>query len=208
VVGGLALTTISAGLFHTCGLTADGATYCWGQNIRGAVGDGTRERRLTPTAVLGGLRFRSLNAGGWHTCGITTDGVTYCWGRNHQRTTAQPDIYLLTATAVTGDPGFTTVAVGSHHVCGLATDGSLYCWGSGGRGELGVGTLDFYARVPTPVAVAARFTAVARGTSHTCAVTTAGEAFCWGSNYYGQLGNESNTVGWAIPVPVWVAVGQ
>ena len=44
--------TISAGRYHTCGLTSAGAAYCWGQNDYGGLGDGTSGTdRLTPTAV-------------------------------------------------------------------------------------------------------------------------------------------------------------
>ena len=39
---------------------------------------------------------------------------------------------------------------------------------------------------PAPLSVA---TAIAAGTSHTCAVLTGGTVGCWGYNYYGELGN-------------------
>ena len=29
--------------------------------------------------------------------------------------------------------------------------------------------------------------------SHTCALDIQGQAYCWGSNYYGQLGNNGST---------------
>src|SRR5215218_5985235 len=38
VGGGRTYEKISAGLVHTCGLTAGGAAYCWGINDTGALG--------------------------------------------------------------------------------------------------------------------------------------------------------------------------
>jgi alpha-tubulin suppressor-like RCC1 family protein len=37
------------------------------------------------------------------------------------------------------------------------------------------------------------FVAVSVGYAHRCGVTTAGAAYCWGSNGFGQLGDETRT---------------
>jgi alpha-tubulin suppressor-like RCC1 family protein len=38
-----------------------------------------------------------------------------------------------------------------------------------------------------------RFTAIAAGWYHTCALAESGEAYCWGSNEFGQLGDGTRT---------------
>ncbi|HEY3011153.1 MAG TPA: Ig-like domain-containing protein [Gemmatimonadales bacterium] len=82
VSGGLGFTDVKAGGFigHTCGFTDTGAAYCWGENERGQVGDGTTIDRSLPSAVAGGLSFADLEAGFRHTCALTTSGTLYCWG--------------------------------------------------------------------------------------------------------------------------------
>ncbi len=57
-------------------------------------------------------------------------------------------------------------------------------------------------RLALTVRSALTFSAVTVGASHSCALVPTGEAYCWGSNARGQLG-DSSTVSSASPVPVW-----
>lgn len=72
----MAFTALGAGGDNTCGLTAAGEAYCWGNNWSGRLGVGDQAARAAPAPVMGGLRFRALAAGGSHTCGVTAEGAT------------------------------------------------------------------------------------------------------------------------------------
>src|SRR5437867_2831283 len=67
----LTFTAVNAGESHTCGVTAVGAAYCWGNNSNGRLGDGTTTDRLTPVLVAGGVSFAAVSASFSHTCGLT-----------------------------------------------------------------------------------------------------------------------------------------
>ena len=105
---------------------------------------------------------------------------------------------------------FANVAAGSYHTCALTQGAAAYCWGYDGSGQLGEGatngpfgsdTVTIGRLVPTRVAGGVRFQFVTGGWYHTCGLTPADEAYCWGSNYQGELGNGSGTIRRA-PVPV------
>jgi alpha-tubulin suppressor-like RCC1 family protein len=189
---------VSSGLVHTCGLTPDNRAYCWGSNPFGALGDGTRTRRLKPVAVSGGLRFRQLSAGGFHTCGVTTGYRAYCWGANDDRGTLGDgtEIDRLTPVPVAGGRLFRLVDAGGNHTCGVSyPDNKAYCWGYGSEGALGDGAWVPRLRLrPVAVAGGRQFRQVAAGDLHTCGVTTSNEAFCWGDPAYGKLGNSLERV--------------
>jgi uncharacterized protein YjdB len=187
---------VVAGGGHTCALRRDGSAVCWGNNGRGQLGDGSQESSRSPRTVTGGIKFDALVAGGEHTCGLTAAGKAYCWGSNWTGAvgSGQPPGSVKEPVAVVGGLTFRALTAGETHTCGITQAGAAYCWGGNRSGQLGDGSTSTADRDrPVPVSGIQRFSTISAGASHTCAVTTAGKAVCWGRNDAGQLGNGSTT---------------
>jgi alpha-tubulin suppressor-like RCC1 family protein len=218
VSSGLAFRSVSAGVQHNCGVTPDNKAYCWGSNFGGGLGDGTTTNRTQPVRVLGGLAFAQVSAGGQQSCGVTTSNLAYCWGSNLSgelgsgtitgpENCSRPDRDIPCSTRpvrVRGGLTFAQVSAGARHTCGVTTSNLTYCWGYNANGQLGNGTdtgpetcLDNVPCSTRPVRVVGGilFRAVSAGgtRSHTCGVTPANVAYCWGSNSSGQLGDDTRT---------------
>jgi alpha-tubulin suppressor-like RCC1 family protein/uncharacterized protein YjdB len=101
-----------------------------------------------------------------------------------------------------------TIAAGTDHSCALTESGVAYCWGLNISGALGDGTTTARDR-PGPVSGAKLFVSVAtsrNGTTpnargHSCGLTETGVAYCWGDNYFGQLG-DGTTSNRSTPIAV------
>ena len=136
---------------HTCGVTAEGRAYCWGSNLSGQLGDGSRTTRFAPRQVAGGVHFDRVSVGAGHSCGESAANQAWCWGANNQGQLGDGTrTDRLTPAAVTGGIVFAQVSTGSAHTCGVATNGVAYCWGWNQGGQLGDGTI---ASRSTPVPV-------------------------------------------------------
>src|SRR5450759_3042320 len=194
--GGVTFSSITAGLTYTCGLTSAGAAWCWGDNGQGRLGDNTTTERHLPVAVQqGGVTFTSITGGADHTCGLTSAGAAYCWGANWygqlgDNTTTERDV----PTAVQQGPvTFSSITAGDAHTCGLTGAGATYCWGINWAGQLGDNTTT-ERDVPTAVQQGpVTLSSITAGDAHTCGLTGAGAAWCWGGNWYGELGDNTTT---------------
>lgn len=147
-----------------------------------------------------------VSAGGqWNAvCGLTTGGEAYCQGSNSEgqlgyglATTDQ----IRAPVAVTGGLSFVSITSGWAHSCGLTADGGAYCWGSNHQGQLGTDSIVVLSPEPVEVSGGLAFAQIAAGGSHTCGLSVAGTAYCWGWNLRGQLGDGS-TVNRRTPAPV------
>jgi hypothetical protein len=172
---GVSYASISAGVGHTCALSAAGDAYCWGSNFTGEVGDGGTVMKTVPTKVSSSVKFSSIVAGTAHTCALTSDGSVYCWGKI-------ANVSSVTPLKVGGFPKIVQLVTQDLMICGLSESGEVLCLGKGD----GVIVTKEYGQ-PTRVAGGMKFKAIAAGSYHTCGLREDGAAFCWGMNAVGQI---------------------
>jgi alpha-tubulin suppressor-like RCC1 family protein len=201
VAGGLHWIELTAGLFHTCGVTTTNRAYCWGHNFKGTLGDGSTTSHNAPVPVAGGIQFLQIDAGFEHTCAVNIGSRVYCWGGNENAQLGDGTrTNRLTPVPVADTRRFKQVSAGENHTCAIATNSKGVCWGAGIEGQLGNGTT-FRRALPTPVSGGLLFGQVSAGFGFTCGVTTDSRAYCWGNNMLATLG-DGTTDRRLVPVPV------
>lgn len=184
---------VFGGPYASCALKSDGQLHCWGFNFYGGLGDGTNQERF-PGPVTGTQRWSSVSIGYVHSCGIALDGVLWCWGKNQfgqvgdGRTLGSAEPVraageTLALQNLTGANGGT---------CGQDKNTQkFYCWGNNEHFELGIPEEGRFATQPALLQYPEYFwQQLSMGTTHSCALDYIGQAYCWGSNKYWQLGND------------------
>jgi alpha-tubulin suppressor-like RCC1 family protein len=221
----LSFTELAAGKDFTCGLTPTGKAYCWGENIAGQLGNikaiNTSYIPIEVSAPSGGsfLNFSSISAGSSHACGLTSVGKAYCWGTNsygqigNSTTILKSNTPVAIANAKDGtDLNLSSISAGNNFTCGLTTTGKAYCWGNNEYGQLGIGSItppgppNDQTSFPIAVIGTQAFSTISTGYNHTCALSTTGQAYCWGSNFQNELGNNNTTLS-STPVAVLAPQG-
>ena len=170
-------------------------------------------------STYGVLASASVSAGSFASCGTGTSARTVCWGDNLRgevgaNSTTGPDQCSsfpcsLTPTLVVNADTFVVLSVGGGHACGVTPPpvSAAQCWGASYFGQLGngpsggaqlcgvAGVTDLLPCSTTAVTVSGglSFASVSAGANHTCGVTLAGAAYCWGFNEGGQLGDNTTT---------------
>ena len=121
-----------------------------------------------------------------HMCALDADGRAWCWGQNYSGqlgdgTTEPGDV----ARPVLTTQRFRSIAGGYATTCAISLDHALWCWGANqgwfgdDAGLFGNGTTEG-SLVPVPAASGLAVVDIDIDGSLVCAVTTAGEAWCWG----------------------------
>ncbi len=220
---------------HQCVLTLVGEAVCTGFGRQGQIGDGTgltttpNTYNLVSTAGGAPTVYSAISAGKSFSCGMgrynntLASQVPWCWGFNGSGQIGNgnfadalaPSKVQMPAAATAFDS--LTVSAGGQHACAIeastsTTPGTAWCWGSNGFGQLGTGTpITGQERdsIPQIVSGGIVFMKIYAGEYHTCALTPAGVAYCWGRNDLGQTGTGAASVGAnpGLAAPTLVAGG-
>ncbi len=199
---------VSTGLQHTCSVLSNGTAKCWGRNAFGQLGDNTVTNNATPVAAAASLgTIKKISSGGYHSCALLPSGSVYCWGYNAygqlgNNTTTQS----LSPVQVISDSGealtdVINIRTGYYHTCATSADGAVYCWGKGTAGELGHSsdlTNSSVAINTTKIDESGNLGGIRKVVTsryNSCALTPDGygTVVCWGSNTYGQIGDNTTT---------------
>ncbi|MEZ4389875.1 MAG: protein kinase [Polyangiales bacterium] len=175
------VVSVSAGRFHSCAVTRDGITHCWGWNANKQLGDGSTEDQYSPMAVPGLTGVVRVAAGQSFTCALQSTGNVACWGLGARGEMPRP-------TLVEGVSLATQISLGELHGCARRSDGTVMCWGHNSSGELGDGSRESRAGA-VPVRGLTGVTQVSVGGFHSCALRGDGTVWCWGQQEHGELGN-------------------
>ena len=220
------VSDIAAGNVHIAALKSDGTVWTWGYNYNGSLGNGslTYVHQPYPTQVvgLGGDGYLTgvvaIAAGSGWTIALKSDGTVWTWGGNSYGSlgdgTTLNRPYPVQVLGL-GGSGFLTniVAIdgGQIHSLALNSDGTIWGWGSNNYGQLGASISGCTGNpiLLTPVQVSGvsdvlnNRAAIAAGERHSLAVKSDGTVWAWGSNEFGQLGN--NGVSGCSSQPVQVS---
>jgi alpha-tubulin suppressor-like RCC1 family protein len=190
--GGTNWCFINSSTRHSVAIKTDGTLWTWGNNVDGALGDGTATARSSPvTTAGGGTNWCVAGAAVCNTtAAVKTDGTLWTWGRN---STGQLGDGTTTSrsspgTTAGGGTNWCAVSAGGYHIAAIKTDGTLWTWGSNGSGQLGDGTVTSRTSPVTTAGGGTNWCAVSAGCNTTAAVKTDGTLWTWGSNSGGTLG--------------------
>ena len=196
-------------------VTSTGQLYAFGGNESGQLGNATNSGMQfippNPTPALVSLPGATggvvqVAAGVNHSLAVTSTGQLYAFGGNLAGQLASatdsgtedpnPTPALVSLPGATG--GVVQVAAGAYHSLAVTSTGQLYAFGTNVNGELGSATNSgIPTSNPTPTLVnlpgaTGGVVQVAAGEEHSLAVTSTGQLYAFGDNYFGQLGNATN----------------
>ncbi len=153
--------SVSAGGYHSLGISDNGKLWGWGRNDYGQLGDGTLFSRTRPVQITVSTDWASISAGTSHSLATSSDGKLRAWGLNAigQLGNGSTTNYLA-PTQIGSATNWVSVSAGSAHTLGATTDGKFWSWGYNFYGQLGDGTT-ITKFVPTRIGSAPVFTGLA-----------------------------------------------
>ncbi|MGA9141719.1 MAG: hypothetical protein WBZ29_15955 [Methanocella sp.] len=141
-------------------------------------------------------KITDIAMGNVHALALRSDGTVWAWGLN---TVGECGIevnsstrFILTPVQIPGLDNVIDIAAGEGFSLALKSDGTVWAWGYNGYGVLGESheIADRGYPEPSMIPGLSDITAIDAGQSYAMALKDDGTVWTWGSNAYGELGND------------------
>lgn len=203
----IGIVAVSAGEKAALALSEDGEVYSWGDNTNGVLGRTAASGDPLPGKVVAAngtgtlQRIVSISIGASNSVALADDGTVYSWGFYSGQSGPDPKTLPGPVSAVSGGGALVNavaVSAGWNWSAALLADGRIVSWGFGsdGRqgqpGATGASTGPGYVVDQSTGQPLAGAVAISAGYNFGMALNTAARVFAWGSDSFGQIGQ--NTV--------------
>ena len=189
------MPNIKRGMMGAAGAGGDAASmFAWGKNSSGMLGLGDVLNRSSPVQVGDLVDWSNAAGGENYNIFLKTDGTVWGTGDGgNGRNLSETKTTYSSPVQMTNDSGdWIKISCMESFSQLIKDDGTLWNVGgaTGNRGSVGDGTTVVKSS-PIQLGVGKTFKEVAGGTWHGVAITESGQAWSWGYNTYGQLGQGS-----------------
>jgi alpha-tubulin suppressor-like RCC1 family protein len=203
---------VAAGAEYALAVTSTGQLYSWGADGSGQLGRAAGTSNYTPAPVsLPGATgpVTQIAAGDASSFAVTSTGQLYSFGDNQygqlgRNTPGEDDPTPTRVSLPNANSAVTQVASGGDQTLVVTANHALWTFGSNEYGQLGLPSGVGYQVNPTPAPVPGvpdDVAAISAGSDFSLALTSTGQLYSFGVNYYGQLGRDTNS-GTSVPNPM------
>jgi alpha-tubulin suppressor-like RCC1 family protein len=204
---------------HSAALTQMGRLYLWWDNEDGQLGSDDTLPHLYPLDItdnfnlVGEEKIVKVELGNYFSSVLTSSGRLFAWGYNSSgelgdgENLSRQMPYDITANfGLIGEETIVDMSLGGSHTLALNSNNRLFSWGYNNNMQLGDGTTTS-RNIPGDITSHFTFASgetiiqIATGNHHSAVVTSFGEVYTFGFNFYGQLGDGS-TLNKGIPTNI------
>jgi alpha-tubulin suppressor-like RCC1 family protein len=191
---------VRAGGYFSLALLENGEVWGWGENNKGLLG-GTASFVSNPKRILGLGQIKEIAVGQFHALALDSNNEVWAWGWNNRGQLGIDSLVDQISPIKLGLSQIQTIYAGESQSAAIQKDGSVLHWGENNWFNDG----SSLEPVKLPKKVSNQGLEVAFGLKHKLVSRKNQSLLAWGGNFFGQVGNNTNTL---VSIPIEVIFEQ